>query len=523
MSTVAAMETDTESQSPASTMKEIRSEIAQLKEMEAELSESAWLVGNTDQSADGQSSSPRGVADDDAESSKNSALLIQRYEQARDLYLQRRMENLLVEHIQTFNEEAANDTDIFEFPESPNDSEKELQERHAQALASLTTALEQVQSQQTQLCTTYDVIVSRRQELEQMLEDVEEDVDTNTDDGDDDDNNNDDLMGIDQDVDDQALKLEQERIEELQQAKRQLQEKLAQIQKETKETVERTREHQSHLEKLRNENSSLNIDQEDAADLKKKIEELREMKLFYDNLREVMEELGGVKILNVEENAKDRNLQVSLLMYDQFRVQVELQVYRKHFLKLVHAKWYTEEPRVKPSTNKDNDDKESDDFSLPLAPLDDLVQVAKSTMHPPHDMRFLVRESLARIRFTQLRVNDIAHVRTHVLTKVHNRKEVVCSLNDGIVIVMHLFERYVWVEKIVGIGGWDEESTEKIRKALPKANDFEHPLSVTEIVRLVQEEVQKLKMGGLNPSTPRLPLRGTQNPFQSKDISTQQS
>ena len=124
-------------------------------------------------------------------------------------------------------------------------------------------------------------------------------------------------------------------------------------------------------------------------------------------------------------------------------------------------------------------------------------------MAPPHDVRFVVRESLARIRIQRDRVNDLAILRRHVLTKVVDNHQIVCSLNDGIIIVMRLYDNLVRVEQIVGVSGWDEATTEMIRLSI-ETNKNTTP---TSIVEHVQSELKRLKEGGMNPRTPTMPKR----------------
>ena len=96
----------------ASCAREHRNGLSKLKDLETDLSSAAkWRE---------DSSSPRGGVE-----SKSNAL-IQRYEAVQDLYLQPCMENLLVNHIGTYE-----DSKTFEFPD--HEENEELQEWHAQA------------------------------------------------------------------------------------------------------------------------------------------------------------------------------------------------------------------------------------------------------------------------------------------------------------------------------------------------------------------------------------------------------
>ena len=498
-------------------MESIRSELARLKELETEIAQKFPWNNDT--------ASPRGIVEEGASSPQeeqpqppqqqqqrqDSTLLIQRYEQARDLYLKRRLENLLVDHIATYRPE--DEEQPFDIPQLEEDEENALNERHTQALAILQTSLETVHDRVTELRMNQEKIKSRREELECMLADLED----NEDDDDDEDYDDDDTAtAMDKDenvVDESAMASEQARIEELQKRKIQLQQDLAKVQAETQQAQERAQHKQARVE-------ALQTPDQDAEEIRNKIEELKEMKDFYDRLREVMEELGGVKILKVEEESGERHLLLTLKFYNEYQVQVELEVYRKAFLKIVSAKWLSE-PVVRPAKDNDGDSKKMDDFSLSMDPLDDLVQVAKTTLGPPHDLRFVVRETLARIRMAQDRVQELSVLRENVLTKFHSGNQVICSLNDGIVIVMRIYEKFLKLEQIVGVGGWDEKATSQLQTSVTFRLETElaqddasvllHGSKVTPmiIVQFVQEEIQRLQAtpGWVPIKTPRCPER----------------
>lgn len=474
-------------------MEAIRSELDRLKQLETQLlSQALWA----------NDGSPRSLVD---------SALIQRYEEARDLYLQRRLENLLVDHLATYQPDEEDEP--FEFPHVDDEEEAQaLEGRHAKALTKLQTSLDLIQEQVTKLRATKEAVAVRRQELEHMIKDMEGDEEEMGDD--------DETMDDDNDtVDDDAMAVEQERIEQLQQQKLRLQEELAKLQQETKETQERARHKQQQLALLQD-------DGEDVAAQQQKIEELREMKLFYDSLREVLEELGGVKILEVEEDSIKRNLILTLAFYEEYRVQIELEVYRKVFLKVVHARWISE-PLVYPAAENISEEtiiakeKKKDNFSLTMDPLDDLARVAKTTLSPPHDIRFVVRETLARIRIAQERVEELEILRRNVLTKVHGGNQVICSLNEGIVIIIRLYERFIRLDQIVGVGGWDEQTTKMIQTAVSERLEKEYPQDDAEIllfgskvtplmiVQYVQSELEQLEtsQGIQHPRTPRFPER----------------
>jgi hypothetical protein len=455
----------------SATVQELRENVEKLKSLETELEFfSEWQTPQD---------SPRGVVE-------SSATLIQRYQTAKEYYLQRRLEGLVVNHMGSFGE---NKPRHFDFPEVSDDSG--LQNTHDQALASLQTTVEGIQTQVSELRDTYQTVSSKREELEQMIQDLIQQDETN---GMDLDRTNDREEG-ETPVAELDMAVEQERIEELQRTKRRLKEKLANIKREKEEIQERVRGNQNDIALLQEQTR-----RDDPEELEKKVRELREMKVFYDSLREVLEEIGGVKILEVKEDEKSHHLHLIISLYETYKVEIELKMHRKISLKLVNAKWISK-PVVQAQVEEIEE--ERDTFSLPMASIDDLVQVATTNLAPPHDVRFIIRESLARIRIQKDRVNDLAVLRRHVLTKIVGGDQIVCSLNDGIVIVMRLYDNLVRAEQIVGVSGWDQETTDKILASLPQDNTA----TPTSIIQQVQMRIQKLKEGGMNPRTPTMPAR----------------
>lgn len=458
-------------------VEELKNGIEKLKSLETELELfSQWKTNHHS-----DSTSPKGVVEHSS--------LLQRYQAAKKYYLQNRLASFLVENIQTYDETKPRH---FDFPDDDEIMALSSPEND-QALASLQTCVQGIQSQVSNLRDTYQAVCTKREELEQMVRDLQEEED-------------DDEMvdfeengGEDFQVDEGDISLEQERIDELQRRKRRLQEELESLQNERLQVEERVRHSKDDIMVLKQQ-----TDGQDPQGLQKKVQELREMKLFYDSLREVLEELGGVKVLEVKEDAKTRHLHLIVLLYDEFKVQIDLEVYRKAALKLVHAKWVSDpivQARVDDEGNENQDN--YDTFSLSMASLDDVVEVARTNLAPPHDVRFIVRESLARIRIQKDRVNDLAVLRRHVLTKVVDNNQIVCSLNDGIIIVMRLYDNLVRAEQIVGVSGWDEATTERIRTSI-ETNENTTPSS---IVQYVQSELERLKEGGMNPRTPTMPKR----------------
>jgi hypothetical protein len=463
ISTTTTMTTMTAS-SNSSLLDGLRAKLTQLQDLETNLSASSleWRE-------DASSSSPTTVVNPD---------LIARYQEARSLYLQRRIQHLLLDHIGTF------DGSGFKFPQDDDDDDQEETKDHTETLQKLEMAATKCQSQWTHLQDLYQSVTSKREDLEYMVQDLEEKRTDQDDDMEEDDSSS-------SPVEEQELQLEQERMEQLQQRKRQLQQELASLSHEAQVVQLKSQSTEVELEQLQSNN-----DADHPQVLQEKITELVEMKEWYDSLRHLMEELGGVQITSVTEGS-DRNLRIQLQLYDLYPMQVSLQTYRQTSLQLVDAQWM-EGPLQVTSTN--TDDKDKPPFSLPLESLDDLVQVSKSTLGPVDDLRFVVREALGRIRTLQQRVIDLYAARQHVLIKVVG-DQVVCSWNDGIVVALRYFDHLVKVEQVVGIGGWETGKMQELQEVLRPFT------SLNEIVETVQTQIQEWKHQGVHQGTPTLPKK----------------
>lgn len=469
---------------------ELKQGLVKIKELETALADSKWNQSEP---------SPRATLD-----FQNS--LLERYHEAKSLYMQRRLETIMVDQVSSFDP----DTGEFNIPDAGGDM-IEVKEKHANAITTLETSARGVRESLRNMQNTYQAICSRRVELERMVKDLEQDGDG------DGDGDSDDCGGGSGDVENNKSEndavLEQGKVDLLQQKKRKLQEDLASLRKLKEGRLSNIAKSREELVLLKEEESKILESGQDPTQFHNKIQELKEMKEFYDSLREVMEELGGVKILNAVEDNKSNHLLLHLVVYDNHQVEIELEVFRKTLLKLVNAKWITSpfvfSGKASCGSQIDNaikNDEDNQEFSLPLYPLDDLVQVAKTSMGPPHDVRFVIREICARIRNIQNRVDDLAILRQRVLTKVVGNNQVVCSLNEGIVIDMRLYDQWVEVEQIIGVGGLEKETTDKIHEVVSKRDESWTP---SVVVDLVQKEVKRLKeQDGLEiPKTPVIPSR----------------
>lgn len=498
-------------------LQDLRAGLAKLETLENQLRDAPW---NND-------ASPRAIAD-------FQTSILERYKRSKSIYIQRRVEQLVAQHIPTFDP----NTNTFKHPDPPEDghcngnenenvdqngTNEKLNARRDQALSKLDLTVKSINSKLQHMRDSYQAVCSRRKELAQMVEDLEGGDGGNDENSDNNDNQSvmmdtsfESLVGKEETItnvtasgssasfSDEDIASEQQRLEELQKKKRRLQERLDLLRKEKLERENSVSVGQTELEELKKEEAELLKSGKDMSYFHKKIEELKEMKEFYDNVRSILEELGGVKIVRVHEDKDSQHLQLTLLMYEEYEIRVELEVFRQSSLKLVDAKWISK-PIVRAVSSSSN----ADVFYMTMNPLDDLVQIAKTSMGPPHDVRFVIREVCARIRIMQNHVDDLALLRERhgVLTKVDTNDRIICSFNDGIVIVLRLYDHWVRMEQVVGVNGWDQTLTDKIRDAIPTKDETLKP---TDVVSMILLEIEKLKEAGkVHPSTPELPNRQT--------------
>jgi hypothetical protein len=245
--------------------------------------------------------------------------------------------------------------------------------------------------------------------------------------------------------------------------------------------------------------------------MRKKVEELREMSEWYGGLCQVMEEIGGIKLLGVEQGQEENNhLVANVQLLGSHKIQVTLSS-RGSAFHVESAKFITP-PLIKSS---EKHSKSSVQMNIPA--LEDLVRLAKN-MGSVNDLRFLLTESMGRIRTITARVNELALLRTKFLTKIGTLQsslntfggadqQVVCSLNEGITAVLRLspdcpmINGSVFMDQLVGVGGWDLEILEKIKDRV-NAQPCKSPVIMMEALakELGRDSVSV-------PGTPSLPGR----------------
>jgi vacuolar-type H+-ATPase subunit D/Vma8 len=468
--------------------------------------------------------------------------LIERYKQARDKYLRRRVKATIIDHTRTF------DGKDIELPPVPTPEEEEtLKERLQQVLLEVQQTAQESHQKILELQEKHTTFCLRREELKKIVKDMEDTNDKKRGDEsslllDDDGYYSDE----DDDVEDEKLAQEEERLARLQQKKAQLQVQFAQLQQETNQLqikVEKAMAEAAELsqqgkndgeDNTNNGPSSPTTVQAEVEETRKKLEECKEFKIFYDGLREVMEELTMIQLISVgnapaddaEDSDNDDNNPKNILIHVRFLEEHEIHIIlrrdpkKPEEMRVVDAKFVTSTVVKGPAV----DENRNKQIQLTIPPLNDLVQLCK--MFPPgEELRFLVREAMSRVRLIKSRVVELTLLQGQagVLTKIgtlrHNtegesgeEQEVVCSINEcSITVGLRLtadcprIPSSVYIYQMVGVGGWNEADVNKIKERV-SSQEYQTPL---EVIQAIRGEVARLQEeeGVSPPKTPMLPLR----------------
>ena len=298
----------------------------------------------------------------------------------------------------------------------------------------------------------------------------------------------------------------------------------------------------------------------------------REAAEWYDSVREASEELSGVRFLGAKsapspkretggaesnagslsemlaENQPREELLIKLQILDDHTLQVGLSPssgpvgkHRSGALCVTSAKFLTPtmitdtmltaEDGDFTSNEGDNnhtaDNGRNDKTStatpavtLAIPPPDDLIHLSRN-LPPPEDLRFVVRECVARVRALTLRAEELVLLRTTYLTKIaplqsgtslaEKFQEVVCSLPQGITVMFRLspdcplLVGSVIVDQIVGVGDWDSTVLEVFKNSV-NARGCRGPM---EAMDFLVKELKRAETEGLltMPQTPKLPSR----------------
>jgi hypothetical protein len=298
--------------------------------------------------------------------------------------------------------------------------------------------------------------------------------------------------------------------------------------------------------------------------------ELKKSSDFYDGMRELMEELGGVKILSsitlpssksVGEptpNNNDKGFILTLMLLGSHILEITLMQTpssQKDGLHISNAKITTattfpmpESPKnnVGGSTNEEEttslmetmhsislsnqsfskilSQKQAVEVTIP--PLDDLVSWSHSLESSSHGIRFILLETMARIRTLEARVVELSKLRERYAAHVYDvdssstltnhryggggaEQEVVCAINEGITVALRLgsdcplVPGSVYISEIFGLGGWDDDKLKTLKSVVLNSRSR----GPVEVMQCLTMEIRKRcrEEGWVVPTTPTLP------------------
>jgi len=162
-----------------------------------------------------------------------------------------------------------------------------------------------------------------------------------------------------------------------------------------------------------------------------------------------------------------------------------------------------------------------------IPPLDDLVNwshsLQSSTSSSSYAIRFVVVETIARLRTLEARVDELSTLQETYAAQVYDvdpsspnggmgEQEVVCAINEGITVAMRLgadcplVPGSVYISEMHGVGGWEEEQLQTLRRTI-REKKCRGPIEVIEcLVEEIHRRSSEVKDGGwVLPVTPSLP------------------
>lgn len=536
---------------------------------------------------------------------------IVRYKAARNTYLRQRTAQLFLEHIKTF------DGENFTFPQQllTEEAEADLRRREEQARSDLAAISRGAEERLDRVRAKYQALVERREELARTVAEMEQSGDLAANDDVHDDDITEEMGGgdglalgqlsqnsavadaadadADADIDDEQMAAQEERLATLIERKAELEARLRRL-KTQRALVDADVVHNRRVvAELRGRNSSgsgtgtgyemhdadadaeMDEDMDDIEDPAAYIEqieertaatlraaaEMRDAADWYDGMREAIEELGGMRILGIDQvqndaantrtnaaagTASPSAIVVKFELLDEHHLEVELsseivagrraagrkfggagEVLRVASAKITSSTTVTSSRPASSAVGGEEGGASAAAagvVEVRIRQPTDLVELA-ANLAPVDDLRFLVRETQARIRAAMLRSEELAVLRGSYLTRIGpaprdaEEQEVVCSLSQGITVVLRLCgdcpltEGSVYIGNIVGVGGWKQSDLDGVKKAVSK-KAFASPVTLMDSLK---QEIMRVTTHGMRgeeedttielPKTPVLPTR----------------
>lgn len=491
----------------SSSYKELRSMLHRLEEYE--------LSDNLKSSF---SSSPR--ADDDSPQDESIVL---RYQEARDEYLRRRTYQAFYEHLANF------DGTSIGRPEVPTVEEREqLKEMQDGVQENLKKLVSSVNQKCQVLQTKYDTFLHRRDVVGKAILEMEKSEISDFDDFDKE--NSDNNQKMEDDVNENDLVAAEKESAELVHRRSVLEMKLSELRNDSVLQKKRLQEITLKLNQVRRSEDAptqlvtaenLEKFKIETSQMRKKVAKFKEMSEWYASLRSVMEELTGIKLVSITNGQTPHNIVLKVQLLDMHQVEITLvqqqRAQKCSYLRVENARFVTSTVVC----SADSEDQKPLQLSIP--DIDDLVRLCKS-MPPAEDLRFLLRETTNRISAITARITELTLLRSKFVTKIGKvqvcensfggeDQEVVCSINQGITVVLRLTPDCpnaagsVYVDQIVGVGGWEQKILYDMKDGLNEMR-FRRPV---ELMEMLESEVQRRENedGVTLPRTPSIPKRYT--------------
>lgn len=435
---------------------------------------------------------------DNKENSSTSSIdpsLIERYQQARDKYLKGKILQILLQKVQTC------DGTTFEMPEAPSPEEiADLKERREQALRRVQATTNEIQRKLQEYHAQRSICKTRKEEIELMIEEMQGrigETDEEMDDG-----------AVEEEVDEEELNRQDERLAQLQQRKAELLAQIRAVDDENFQLQKSLKDKKIDLARLQGTND-VEITQESLAKMKEEndkmkasIAEYKEMADFYNNLRLVMEELRGVRVLAVS-RAGDEDLSLKVKVLNAYDMELHLSVVdgrsSEGGLRVVQANFISDTMVRGPVVEG------LEQVQIQIPPLDDLVRLSEKAM-PGDGFRFVLREAMARITILQDRVRELTLLQHQVPSTIgefqHDPngfggedQDVVCRLSDEIAIVLRLtpdcplIEGSVYIDQIVGLDdSMGPKAVAELKESV-NSKQFKSPVELIQHVKGALSEI----------------------------------
>lgn len=426
-----------------------------------------------------------------------------------------RVKELLIQHVATF------DGTSFQFPPPLNFDQTENVDFNENRISKeMKSSTKQLCDKLNTLYVNYESFKQKRNELNNIVKDL------NIADDDDKENN---IKTRSQKTSKKEKEIQEEKLAGLVRKRIELQSKLKKLKAYQSEQNEKDKELVSQWNKV--STGSLDYMENDSNELAKKlrdvvknkdnlklyVQKLEEKEAWYKTMKQIHEQISGVKLLSME-NYNDKedtdnspDMCTKFLLIEKYPLKVDFTSTSKSAINSsqnisINSVTLGNDHLI--IRSKDNT------VTLPLPEISDLVQVARN-LPSSESLRVLIRDTISRIIATQLRADELSQARKKFVTKIlKSSDEVICSLNEGVTVRIRLTadcplrNGTAYIEEIAGIGGWPIETLEKIRsdvngiiskgEIVGGKESSNSPIMI--IMDLLKEHVKKVNV----PGTPRL-------------------